>query len=197
MNAAPSTPHAWQEAPATLHQSETDSDALARLIHSRRSTVIEPAQLHVGTVITLGDSGSALGVRTQDGHCVPASLAAGCLLLPQTGDLVQVLTDRQGCWIVHVLEHGDATAPRTLQLGPGTVHIRAEALHLQAQDLHLQADSLQETAQRKQSHIQGWSTTRAAFVDIHAERQLNLFGDVTTLVADALLKVDGAQIHMG
>ena len=71
------------------------------------------------------------------------------------------------------------------------------SLHLQAQDVHVHADTLQETALRKQSDIQGWSTTRAAFVEVHAERQLNLFGGVTTLVSDALLKVDGAQIHMG
>lgn len=182
--------------PRVLGDAPCESEDLTRLMRGQRNTAPAPAQLFVGTVVEPVQANAALCVLGPHGN-MPALLAASCLLLPHVGDLVQVLTDAQGCWVVCVLQQRDAQAPRTLQLGPGDVHMQAQTLHLQARDLHLQADTLQESAQRRQSDIQGWSTMRAAFVDVHAQRQLKLFGNVTTLLADALLKVDGAQIHMG
>jgi hypothetical protein len=187
-----------------LHSTESGTAELARLISGRRSEAA-PAQLLIGTLAQLADSSGQLPVTLQNGDCVQARQAASCLLAPQLGDLVQLLVSQQRCWIVQVLERCNPHTPQTVDFGSGTVHIQAAALHLQtqtslhlqAQDLHVNAESLHETALRKQSDIQGWFTTRAAFVEVHADRQLNLFGGVTTLVSEALLKVDGAQIHLG
>lgn len=178
---------------------------LERLIQGRRSEALSPAQLHVGCVLAGEGAQAGLRVDIQEAQPLQAVVAAGCLLVPQAGDLVQVLQSRQGCWIVQVLERGDPLAPCRLELGDAEVHIHAGALrvqarrtlHLEARDVHTVADSLQESAARKQSDIAGWSSTRAAFVELRAERQLSLFGGVATLRSDALLKVDGSQIHMG
>ena len=202
--ALPQPPTQGMPTCATTSTREPGSAAeLARLIHGHRapqptpSRASLPAQMYVGRMepaaacaLPASEAVQPYAVRLQDGSCLQASKAASCPLQPQAGDLVQLLVCQAQAWIVHVLERHDPLAPSVLELGAGTVQ-------LQAGELHLQADTLRETALRKQSDIQGWSTTRAAFVDVHAERQLNLFGNTTTLLADALLKVDAAQIHMG
>jgi hypothetical protein len=205
MKALDSLPHCAVQQAATLPPERNGSAELERLIKTGRSEPLPPAQLHVGTVLAGVAALGALQVDIQGVEPLPASVAASCLLVPQAGDLVQLLLSQQGCWIVQVLERGDPLAPRCLELGDaevsihsGVLRLQAErTLELQARDVHIRADSLQETAARKQSDIQGWSSTRAAFVDVRAERQLNLFGGVTTLLSDALLKVDASQIHMG
>jgi hypothetical protein len=166
------------------------SDELARLILGQPLSAPAPAQLHIGILQACSDAQAPLQVVLEGGGRLRARVAASCLLQPQAGDLVQLLQSQQRCWILQVLERADANAPYRLDVG------HAE-LQLHAAVLHLQADSLQETALRKQSDIQGWSSTRAAFVELRAERQLNLFGGVAMLAGEALLKVDAAQIHMG
>jgi len=194
-----------------LQQAAPGTEDLARLIGGRRSEVQTPpskfvsAHTVVGTLTHGPDPTGTCAIALPDGDYLHAELAASCLLEPQVGDLVHVLVSPQRCWLLHVLQRANPLAPQIMNLGSGATHICAGVLHLQAktnlhlqaQDLHTQAETLQETALRKQSDIRGWCTTRAAFVEVHAERQLNLFGGLTTLVSEKLLKVDSAQIHMG
>ncbi len=181
------------------------STELERLMQGRRSEALAPAQMHVGTLLAGDNALAPLRVDIEGGQPLQATVAASCLLRPQPGDLVQLLLSRQGCWIVQVLERADPLAPHNLDWGDAEVHIHAgalrlhaeRALQLQAREVHTRAESLQESAARKQSDIEGWSSTRAAFVELRGERQLSLFGGVATLRSDALLKIDGSQIHMG
>lgn len=202
-----SDPSRSEEQAAVSHLIVADSgkEDVERLIGGVRNEAAAPIQMYVGKVNRCIDPTGIFSVLIEDGECIDATLSSSCFLAPQDGDLVQVLVGKQRCWIAQVLERFDPYASHTLNLGfgevvmtAGSLHLKAETkLHFQAQDMRTNVESIHENAFRKRSEIQGWSTIRAGFLDLHAERQLNLFSNVTTLVSESLLKVDGAQIHMG
>ncbi|MDR0379225.1 MAG: DUF3540 domain-containing protein [Candidatus Accumulibacter sp.] len=67
---------------------------------------------------------------------VRATRAAGCLLLPETGDRVLVALTGENAWVLSVLERASRTA--TLAL-PESTTLRAESLDIEARTLTLSA----------------------------------------------------------
>jgi hypothetical protein len=75
-------------------------------------------------------------VATRPSGTVRAMRAAGCLLLPETGDRVLVALTGENAWVLSVLERG--LQPAVLEL-PEKSTLKAEHLDIQAQTLALSA----------------------------------------------------------
>lgn len=158
-------------------------------------------------VTRLGDQidGPLWRVLDARGMARLARKAASCMLVPSAGDLVQLLVDDAACWIVAVLERRAEGTHATIDLGDADVQMRAGSLVFQAQRgithqaRELCSTSLQvrETTDEKTSLVRQSSIVQAGSMALHVDRHLGVHAQLATVSAEALLKLDGAQIHMG
>ncbi len=202
MNPMMHAPSAAQDPKAT----DTDGlHGLARLLKKGAASEpasapshTEPPRAFTATVTQdLGDGGFEL--LCEDGERLQARRAFDCLLVPRPQDRIHGIRAGHDTWILHILERQDRAA-ETLLRPPGAARVRieCESLLLQAhQSLHLQADALMESAVAKTTVVKTHHSIDAGSLGVHVDNHLSLKGELATLNASALIKMDAAQIHMG
>jgi hypothetical protein len=145
--------------------------------------------------------------------------ASSCLVKVQSGDYVFALFHNQKFFITDILVRLDQNETTVV----GTPEMR---LHIQAHDISLEikqqfslhassvnifssatqwicdswrqiAQSLHIEALHAHRNIKNTDIVKAKHIVQHAEQSLSMRGKVTTVQADALLKMDGSQVHMG
>jgi hypothetical protein len=131
--------------------------------------------------------------------------AEGCLLEPSQGDLVQVLVDGTVGWIVTVLERTDRHAAAKIDFGERDLVVHTGSLDIQAsrsirsraEAISSVAEVIREISNEKSSLIREASFTQCRSMSVNADQHIRMHSSLATIAADALLKLDGTQIHMG
>jgi len=168
--------------------------------------------VHVGQVVSVRDAEFLVDI---DGHRLSARRAAGCLLLPETGDKVMLLQEREGqCYILHVLDKSGETAtldaPQALRISAPDVEIAgvrgrlsflqlglaARECTLQARTLRTLAESLVQRAARS-LRLVGAERLRAGSVQARVRGRWSLDAGEAALLAKKDVTVDGEKIHLG
>ncbi len=134
-----------------------------------------------------------------------ARTAVSCLVQPQPDDLVQLFQAAGECWVLAILERRGDTASVALDFGTARVLLKAHDVRVQAHDrldleaAHLasRADVVTQAAAERHAHVSGTDATHAGNTFIHTERHLGVHAQSAVVTADALLKMDAGQIHMG
>jgi len=160
---------------------------------------------HIGMVAADG----AWWVATDSGGHVSARVAISCIVKPQLGDLVQMYRTALGSWILAILERrnegSDVGSEIVLDFGMAGVQLQArdvrvqahEQLTLEAARFASRAEVVTQTASERHVRVSGTDATYAGNTFIHTERHLGLHATSAVLKAEALLKMDAGQIHMG
>ncbi|WP_264299678.1 DUF3540 domain-containing protein [Burkholderia sp. Z1] len=134
-----------------------------------------------------------------------ARAAISCVIKPQPDDLVQLYQAAGGCWVLAILERRGDAASVALDFGAASVSLHARDVHVQARDrLDLEAAHLASRAEvvtlaaaERQAHVSGTDATHAGSTLVHTERHMGLHAQSAAVTAEALLKMDAGQIHMG
>ncbi|KWO84582.1 hypothetical protein WM31_22940 [Burkholderia ubonensis] len=134
-----------------------------------------------------------------------ARTAVSCLVAPQPDDLVQLYQAAGDCWVLAVLERRGDAASVTIDFGTASVLLQAHDVRLQAHDrLDLEANHfvsraevVMQAAAERHAHVSGTDATHAGNTFMHTERHLGVHAQTTVVTAEALLKMDAGQIHMG
>jgi hypothetical protein len=145
-------------------------------------------------------------------------MATSCLVKAVCGDRVRAVLDAGTWYVTDILRRTNASAPLKIDVGDKTLNVLANRLCLDAKELHLTAQTWSTTAahvrqqlgsevtQVEQRYVHAGSSatdvdttavTRAAHIVSHASQALVLRGKAASLGADGLLRIDGAQVHMG
>lgn len=131
--------------------------------------------------------------------------AAGCLLMPSCGDLVQVLIQGDSAWVLAVLEQAQPQRQVRLDFGDAAVRMSAGQLDFvagqrishKANELSSVSMAIREVTQEHCSYVKQASIVQAGSMHVDVTQHLRIHSSLATVMADALLKLDGAQIHMG
>lgn len=131
--------------------------------------------------------------------------AASCLLLPGSGDLVQILMQGDSAWILAVLEQGQPQKQVVLDFGDAAVRMSAKQLDFvaeqrithKAHELSSVSMAVREVTQEHCAYVKQACIVQAGSMHVDVDQHLRIHSSLATVMADALLKLDGAQIHMG
>lgn len=158
-----------------------------------------PARDNFSAIVLHGHGRNEFEVLNAQGERLRARQAFDCLVVPQAQDKVHCINIDNSVWILHVLERPDADATTVLRTpGTGRTRLECEALTVQAsQTLQWQAQTLLESAVQRTTVVKGHHHIAAGSLSAHIDNHLSLSGEVATLNATALIKMDAAQIHMG
>ncbi|TCW77481.1 type VI secretion protein [Burkholderia sp. SRS-46] len=134
-----------------------------------------------------------------------ARTAVSCLVKPQPDDLVQLYLAAGGCWVLAILERRGDAASVALDFGKASVLLQAHDVRVQAHDrldleaAHIasRAEVVTQAAAERHAHVSGTDAMHAGNTFIHTERHLGVHAQSAVVTADALLKMDAGQIHMG
>jgi len=184
-----------------------DSDCaldLARMVRQPRHAVppqsAVSARMLVGALRRGEDADAPCLCMDVDGQLTPVQVADSCLVQAQAGDWVHAVLACGVVWVLSVLKKHPAhrSAVRALNFGEAELHISAKKIRIAAdQQLDLQAEFLTQSAQNRQSHIDGTDSAHVGNSIVHADSHLSLHARSAMVTAASLLKVDAAQIHMG
>jgi hypothetical protein len=160
------------------------------------------------------------GAPRLEGWCdVDVDVAVSCLVQPCLGDRVRVLVHEGRFFVTDILLRTDALAPLVIGDERKNLELRANDLQLESRgELSLRssslslfsgaavwvADSLRQVARtlcieagnahRQVEHVDSVS---ARHVVSTATQSTTLRGRVGSIQADAVLRIDGGQVHMG
>ncbi|WP_437341072.1 DUF3540 domain-containing protein [Burkholderia lata] len=134
-----------------------------------------------------------------------ARTAVSCLVKPQPDDLVQLYLSTGDCWVLSILERRGDAASVALDFGKASVLLQARDVRVQAHDrldleaAHIasRAEVVTQAAAERHAHVSGTDAMHAGNTFIHTERHLSVHAQSAIVTADALLKMDAGQIHMG
>jgi hypothetical protein len=171
----------------------------------RRDLIAVEAVQFVSTLVKDTVAGAGLLATDSSGQRHPVRRALGCLVEPCENDLVQLLLADAHCWVLSVLDRPDVKAAVTLDAGMRELAINGQRVSFSGQEevairtrqLRIHAEVSTQVAGERHSHIKGADTTHAAVASIHADQLLSLHANSTLITASSLLKMDGAQVHMG
>lgn len=190
---------------------ETHSDGrgelprLMRLSSEERSQVSACSASIVIARLDQAVAGAAWRFTDSNGIAVLARKAATCVLTPNPGDLVQVLVEGKSAWIVAILEHAAPDAGRVVDFGDADVVVHAGSLEFQgrrrithqAQELCSSSLLNREVSGEKSMHVRNAFFIHAGSMNVDVDRHLRVHSNLATITSEALLKLDGAQIHVG
>ncbi|MGC0154640.1 DUF3540 domain-containing protein [Chromobacterium vaccinii] len=133
-----------------------------------------------------------------------ARTAYSCLIRPRQGDLVQLATAGENCWVLAILERPQAADVCELELGQASVRLHAGnlqlsvdgELRLDGRQLSSQAQSIATAAQERQTHISGTDAAHSGSLLLHVDRHMGLHANSAALSSASLLKLDAGQIHI-
>jgi hypothetical protein len=182
----------------------------------RSTAPARDADMHVRCAFLHGDGRG--GLRFGDDHHSPVAVAISCLVKAVAGDRVRAVLDEGTWYVTDILRRLDGSAPLDIDTGNNTLNVSAGRLCLSAQDLQLSAKHwstsaahLHQQLGREVTHVEQryvragssaidvdtTAVTRAAHIVSHASKALVLRGKAASLDAEGLLRIDGAQVHMG
>ncbi|WP_407655537.1 DUF3540 domain-containing protein [Burkholderia alba] len=161
-------------------------------------------EMTVGRVRDAAQDG-AWRVAAASGDAVLARVAVSCLVKPQPDDLVQLYRTPAGCWVLAILERGGDLSDVALDFGAAGVLLQARDVRVQARDqlsleaarLESRADVVTQAAAERHARVSGTDATHAGNTFVHTERHLGMHAGSAVVTAQALLKIDAGQIHMG
>ncbi len=161
-------------------------------------------RMSVGRV-TGTESDGLWRIVVEPGCALYARAALSCVVRPQPDDLVQLYQAAGGCWVLAVLERGGDTADVVLDFGAADVLLQGENVRVQAHDrlaleaaqLSSRAEVITEAAAERHAHVSGTDATHAGNTFVHTEHHLGMHAQSAVVTAEALLKMDAGQIHMG
>lgn len=193
-----------QQAPASAR---TLQDLLTPGLRSiQRRAVHAPAHTQEVMLAEVQEvnAGGRYMVLASGGRCMQVTVALGCLVRPELGDLVQVFAVGAQGWITMVLRrHGDDSAV-TLTAGGRDVRVQApnvalvadEHLQLQAHRIEQRAALIEADAQERASTVLGSDTLSAGSASWNVEGHLGVHARSQFVTAEGLMKINGGQIHM-
>jgi hypothetical protein len=182
--------------------------ALSQLIKQKKDEKhhmkARPAMISIARLEKHSGDGS-WQLLNSNGIPICARRAESCLLEPLQGDLVQLLADDTSGWIVAILERSaqHVTAEinfsgRNLVVRTGSLDVQASRnIRSQADTIHSVAEVIREVSAEKSSLIREASLIQCGSLSVNADRHISAHSKLATIAADALLKLDGTQIHMG
>jgi len=187
---------------------ERDLGVLPRLMRMSPIGEREPRATAAGVfTVCLGEAGVDGQWRIAcAGRIMHVVRSESCLLQPMAGDTVQLLVPDHGAraWIVSVLM---SASPEELTIDAGQKALRVKGrevtissettLAVKADRISQKAVSIDESVARKTTMCSGAQIVQSGSMMIDADRHLSLRSKLATVTAESLLKIDGAQIHMG
>jgi hypothetical protein len=193
-----------------------DIDHPCSPVDARSPGPARDAVAHVRCAWLRGDGHGGLRFGDDDHSLV--AMAISCLVKAVAGDRVRAVLDAGTWYVTDILRRTDGSAPLDIDAGNNTLNLSASRLCLGAEDLHLSAKNWSTTAAhvnqqlgREVTHVEQryvragssaidvdtTAVTRAAHIVSHASQALVLRGKAASLGAEGLLRIDGAQVHMG
>ena len=164
-------------------------------------------------------TGNAGVLSLQSHPYLNVSIAAGCLIAPEEGDLVCAMIQSGHAYVLSVLERKSAGTPLTLSTQNCPLHIIAPSLSLEgeesvtikttrfslisqtskwvAQTLRQIAGSLFVSAENSHKKVENLDITEAGHIAQHAEKSMVLDNEIGAITSRAVLRIDGGQVHMG
>ena len=190
---------------AVAHDGRVSVVAGAVVSAAPHSVPTQPVAVLVGTVTQLGAQGRLAVLLQGESRESEAVQAASCLLSIAQGDLVSCLCVGERVWIQHILVKADGPVSPPMVLSQGEPTIHADALRLSARtSLAISADRIfhqsrmtKESTDEKFSDVTGNRIEYSKNLIVRASQHANIKADSITQVAVNLLKMDGAQVHMG
>ncbi|WP_126284132.1 DUF3540 domain-containing protein [Burkholderia stagnalis] len=182
------------------------SESMRALLQRAAVSAAEPSmRMTVGRVCAAAVDGAWRIAVEPDGAMLLARVAVSCVVQPQPDDLVQLYQAAGGCWVLAILERRGDAASVALDFGAASVslhahHVRVQArdrLDLEAAHLASRAEVVTQAASERQAHVSGTDATHAGNTFVHIERHMGLHAQSAVVTAEALLKMDAGQIHMG
>lgn len=164
-------------------------------------------------------TGNAGVLSLQSHPYLSVSIAAGCLIAPEDGDLVCAMIQSGQAYVLSVLERKSAGTPLTISTQNCPLHIIAPSLSLEgkesvtikttrfslishtskwvAQTLRQIAGSLFVSAENAHKKVENLDITQAGHIAMHAEKSMVLDNEIGAITSRAVLRIDGGQVHMG
>lgn len=175
----------------------------------------DEGEMRIGFLDADGDSGLFLKGHPE----IAVGQAFSCLVQARAGDQVQVLYHQQRFFILSILQRLQANDVLVLGTQNMQLQIAARKLTLEIeQEFTVRAASMQFFSSAvkwisnswrqltKSLHIQAsyahrqvdtTDVIRARHMIQHADKSLSVRAKICTIQAEALLKMDGSQVHMG
>ncbi|MFV8800603.1 DUF3540 domain-containing protein [Yersinia sp. LJYL362] len=150
---------------------------------------------------------------------LPATTAASCLFLPEIGDQVSAIIERQKIYITAILYRAIPDSPLVMNSGDIPLHLVTTSLEIHsperveihtrhfslmartslwvAKTMHQVADSLFVRAKQASKEVENTDMTHARHINQQADQSLIINSRIGSLNASSVLKIDGGQVHMG
>ena len=166
-------------------------------------TTTQTNELLLGEVRAMDEAGG-YQVDLAGGRQLRVTLALGCLVQPEMGDLVQVFASGAHGWITMVLRRPRERSDLTLTAGDRNLRLQApnlalaasERLSLQAERLEQRATLIEAAAQERASTVLGSDVLKAGSASWNVEGHLGLHSRTQFVTAEGLMKINAGQIHM-
>lgn len=193
----------WASLRGSAAASQTLQGLLTPGLRSIQRAHAHPYELMLAEVQGVDEEGYIV-VNLQSGVRVKSSVAVGCLVEPQKGDLVQVFANRLGGWITMVLRRAESSTPLRLTANGRGIELSASTLTLEASErMTLQAPRLEERAtlkdvvnQERSTTVLGTDNLQTGNASWNVEGHLGMHSQTQLMTAESLMKINGGQIHM-
>jgi hypothetical protein len=186
--ASPDGPYRAKRAAGCLLAPEAGDRVLVAIVSNGSAYVISVLEREEGATAVLDVEGD-LAIRAPRGRVAITGGEGLDLLSARDTNLVGEELNLRGSRGSVVLEH--------LALLAGSALAEVKSARLVADAIDTAAERLVQRVKRAYRFIEGAEHVRAETVDYVATKELCLRGDQTVIMADQLVKVDGAQIHVG
>ncbi|WDD90516.1 DUF3540 domain-containing protein (plasmid) [Burkholderia sp. FERM BP-3421] len=190
-----------------VESSEDEMPEPMRTLLKRSAAPFSPGaagRMSIGRV-TGAESDGLWRIVVEPGCALYARAAVSCIVRPQADDLVQLYQAADGCWVLAILERRGDAADVVLDFGAAEVLLQAQDVRVQARDrlgleaaqLSSRAEVITEAAAERHAHVSGTDATHAGNTFVHTEGHLGMHAQSAVVTAEALLKMDAGQIHVG
>lgn len=147
------------------------------------------------------------------------TIAVSCLVQPMAGDRVCVIADGRCLVITEILSRQQTDTAMTLECRSAHLRIVAPEIELHgrkrltlkspdfslltrssrwvAKTLHQVSQCLFVRSQHASRQVEGTDTLQARHIRQEAQQSLVMQGEMASLKASAVLKIDGGQVHVG